>query len=311
MLQQILGKSDLRVGIIGLGCVTFGREIDRRTSLEVLDRALHRGIHLLDTAAAYGDGASEAILGEWLRIRSCRNRVVLATKVSGQLTGEDIRRSTEESLRRLGTDHIDLLQSHNWDDRTPLEETLKAFDGVVRQGKVRYIGASNWNREQIALSVEMQADRGWAPWISLQPIYNLVDRSIEEDLLPFCLENKIGVMTYSPLGAGFLTGKYRREGQVPRGTRFDVIPGHQKIYFTGRGFRTVKELERISAESGYPMPELAIAWVFRRPHIQSVLIGARNPAQVDQAFEALELSRREEAQIWLEKLTSISAQLDD
>ena len=301
-----LGASDLHVSSIALGCVTFGREIDAAMSFAVLDRALDCGVKLLDTAAVYGNGASETVLGQWLKERKLGDQVVVATKVSKRLAGVAVRESVEGSLRRLGIDRIDLLQAHNWDGQTPLSETLEAFEELVREGKVRYVGCSNWDADQIRRSLDIQEANGWARLMSVQPIYNLADRSIEHDLLPLCAERQIGVMSYSPLGAGFLTGKYRRDGQVPEGTRFDVIPGHQDIYFTERGFRIVEELRRISVESGIPMVQLALGWTLRQSGVASVLIGARHPEHVDQAFEAEKWAREEKARQWLEKLTAVS-----
>lgn len=301
-----LGKSDLKVSSIGLGCVTFGREIDAATSFAVLNRALECGINLLDTAAVYGNGASEAVLGQWLKERKLRDQIVVATKVSKRLAGDAIRDSVEQSLRRLGTDRIDLLQAHSWDEQTPLEETLHAFGRLVRDGKVRFVGCSNWDADQIRRSLEFQEANGWAPFVSVQPMYNLVDRSIEHDLMPLCAEREIGVVSYSPLGAGFLTGKYRPKGEVPKGTRFDVIPGHQQIYFTERGFRVVEELRRISAQSGIPMVKLALGWTVRQSGITSVLVGARRPEHVDQAFEAEAWAASDAAQPWIDALTGMA-----
>jgi len=301
-----LGTSDLNVSSIGLGCVTFGREIDAATSFAVLDRAIECGINLLDTAAVYGNGASEAVLGQWLKERRLHDQVVVATKVSKRLVGDAVRDSVEGSLRRLGIDRIDLLQAHDWDSQTPVEETLEAFAGLIREGKVRYVGCSNWDASQIRRSLRIQESNGWAPLISVQPMYNLAGRSIEHDLLPLCAERRIGVMSYSPLGAGFLTGKYRPDGEVPEGTRFDVIPGHQDIYFTHRGFRIVEELRRVSSESGNSMVKLALGWTLRQSGVTSVLIGARHPEHVDQAFEAEKWAREEKAQQWLNKLTAVS-----
>jgi aryl-alcohol dehydrogenase-like predicted oxidoreductase len=301
-----LGTSDLNVSSIALGCVTFGREIDAATSFAVLDRAMDCGINLLDTAAVYGNGASETVLGQWLKERRLHDQVVVATKVSGRLTNEAVRDSVECSLQRLGIEQIDLLQAHDWDSQTPVEETLEAFDGLVHEGKVRYVGCSNWDAGQIRRSLEIQASCDWACLSSVQPMYNLADRSIEHDLLTLCAERQIGVITYSPLGAGFLTGKYRPGGAVPEGTRFDVIPGHQDIYFTQRGFRIVEELERISLDSGHSMVKLAIGWVLCQSGVTSVLIGARRPEHVDQAFQAEEWARGDAAQQWLARLTSVS-----
>lgn len=278
MQQRTLGRTDLQVSSIGLGCVTFGREIDRQTSFEILDHALERGINLLDTAAAYAAGASETVLGDWLSERGVREQVVLATKIAGTLDKGCILASVEDSLRRLKCDCIDLFQLHCWDEATPLDETLEALEMLVEQGKARYVACSNWTAAQLSQGLPLM--------VSVQPPYNLVQRGIESDLLLLCQRESIGVISYSPLGAGFLTGKYRRDGEVPAGTRFDVIPGHQPIYFTDEGFAVVEKLKRASEESGNSMVELALAWAISRPGVTSVLIGARNTGQVDQAFVA-------------------------
>ena len=299
---QRLGKTDFRVSSIGLGCVTFGREIDAATSFAVLDRAAERGVNLLDTAAVYGEGSSEAVVGRWMRDRANRDRIVLATKVSGRLCRDRISRSVEASLRRLGTDRIDLLQAHDWDDQTPLEETLAALGNLVRCGMVRYCGVSNWKLGQLEAAFSLSTHNAWPRLESVQPIYNLVDRRIEEGLLDLCTEQRLGVLTYSPLGAGFLTGKYRRGGPVPAGTRFDVKPAHRDIYFTNHGFRVMEGLRKLASRLDMPMSRLALAWVFRRPAITSVLIGARRPSHVDQAFEALNTVLPDDAWERLENL---------
>ncbi len=290
MQQRALGQTDLQVSSIGLGCVTFGREIDKTTSFEILDHALELGINLLDTAAVYAGGASEAVLGEWMSERGARDRVVLASKVTGTLSKELVIASAEESLRRLKCDCIDLFQLHCWDEVTAVEETLDALGVLVEQGKVRYVGCSNWSAEQLSQSLALSEGAENLPRMeSVQPPYNLVQRQIETDLLPLCQDEKVGVISYSPLGAGFLTGKYRRDGQVPEGTRFDVIPGHQAIYFTDEGFAVVEKLSEAAESSGKSMIELALAWTISRPGVSSVLIGARNTGHVDQAFAAEEL----------------------
>lgn len=288
MEYRALGNTNLRVSSIGMGCVTFGREIDRNISFAVLDHALERGITLFDTAAAYAEGGSETVLGEWIAEGGVRERMVLATKVSGTLTRERVIRSAEESLRRLKTDRIDLFQLHSWDDETPLIETLEALDALVQQGKVRHVGCSNWMAWQLCKGLLLVQQDGIAHMQSVQPPYNLVQRGIEPDLLPLCADQGIGVISYSPLAAGFLTGKYRRDQEVPKGTRFDVIPGHQSIYCTDHGYAVLDRVEEVAEESGRSIVQLALAWVLGRPGITSVLIGARSKAQVDQAFEAEE-----------------------
>ena len=271
-----LGRSELKVSSIGLGCVTFGREIDRQASFQVLDRALERGITLYDTAAGYAQGGSEEVLGAWLADRGARDSIVLATKVGGTLTREHILSSAEESLRRLGVETVDLFQIHHWDAETPLAETLTALDELVRQGKARFVGCSNFAGWQLCKALWRQEALGLVRFESIQPGYNLVDRKVEDETLPLCADQEVGVITYSPLGAGFLTGKYRRGGPVPKGTRFDVIPGHQRLYFTERGWRVVEKLRELAEQSGVSMIRLALSWVLSRPSVTSVLIGARS-----------------------------------
>ena len=284
--NRILGNTELKVSRIGMGCATFGREIDQATSFGVLDRALERGINLFDTAAAYANGASELAVGQWVADRGIRDEIVLATKIHGVLTQQEIIKSAEDSLVRLQTDYIDLMQLHHWDDETPLEEILAGLDSLVKSGKVRSIGCSNWQASQLASSLQHCRDAGLQQIQSVQPAYNLVQREIESDLLPLCTTEGIGVITYSPLAAGFLTGKYRRGNDIPAGTRFDVIPGHQSIYMTDHGYSVLERLEQAAEQTDRSMIQIALAWALTRPDITSVLIGARNPSQVDQAFTA-------------------------
>lgn len=286
MEYRDLGNADLKVSSIGMGCVTFGREIDQAASFKVLDRALERGINLFDTAAVYAGGASETVLGQWIAERGVRDRIVLATKVYGTLTKDFVIATADESLARLKTDRIDLLYLHNWDDETPLEETMSALNTLVESGKVRAIGCSNWQAWQLAKSLLHCQKTALRAMQCVQPPYNLVQREIEADLLPLCADQGLGVITYSPLAAGFLAGKYRRDREVPKGTRFDVIPGHQPIYFTNHGYAVLDRLEQVAEQTGRSMVQLALAWTLTRPNVTSVLIGARDTEQVDQAFSA-------------------------
>jgi len=281
-----LGTTELEVSSIGLGCVTFGREIDEVTAVTLMDHALERGINLFDTAEAYAAGASEEVVGNWLHRRGVRDQVVLATKVAGGLTRERIISSAEASLRRLKTDRIDLFQLHHWDRQVPLDETLAALDSLVTQGKARYVGCSNYSAEQLQQALNHQARNGWSPLVSVQPNYNLVVRDIEKALIPLCLKQNVGIISYSPLGAGFLTGKYRQGGPIPEGTRFDIIPGHQDIYFSDENFAKVEKLRAEAESRDISMIQLALAWVMNQPGITSMLIGGRTPAHLDQAFAA-------------------------
>ena len=284
MEYRRLGQSDLSVSSIGMGCVTFGREVDPQSSLLIMDNAFEQGITLFDTAEAYAQGASEQVVGEWMKSRRSRNKVVLATKISGVLTRNRIMASAEESLKRLRTDHIDLLQTHVWDESTQLDETLAALTTLVQQGKVRHIGCSNYSSAQLKAALELSNGGEFSRLVSVQPPYNLVQRDIEADLLPLCAAENIGVISYSPLAAGFLTGKYRKGALIPSGTRFDVIPGHQNIYFTEHGYQVLENLDAESRATGKSHVQLALSWVLNQPGITSVLIGARNPGQIDQAI---------------------------
>ncbi len=286
MDYRTVGQSDLRVSSLGMGCVTFGREIDRLAAFEILDYATEQGINLLDTAAAYGNGASESVVGEWIADRRSRTRVLLATKVHGSLQENEIIESLENSLKRLRTDCVDLFQLHLWNAHTPLSETLNALDKVVRQGKARYVGCSNWKAWQMCKALVMSAKEGNVRFESIQPPYNLVQREIEAELLPLCSDQHIGVISYSPLAAGFLTGKYRQGQSIPKGTRFDVMPGHQPIYFTPSGFETLARLDQLALTTGRSRAQLALAWVLRQSAITCMLFGARSRAHVDQALEA-------------------------
>ena len=285
MQYRNLGHSDISVSTIGMGCVTFGREIDKQTSHEIMNHAFEHGITLFDTAAAYGQGASELVVGEWLQSRNLQDQIVLATKVTGTLTRQRIVSSAETSLKRLQTDHIDLLQTHVWDESTPLEETLEALTALVQQGKVRYVGCSNYSASQLTSALTLSEQSRLIRMVSVQPPYNLVQREIEAELLPLCAAENIGVISYSPLAAGFLTGKYRSDQPIPAGTRFDVAPGHQDIYFTERGYQMLELLDRESLTTGVSHVEQALNWVLKQPGVTSVLIGARNTSQIDQALQ--------------------------
>ena len=270
-----------------MGCVTFGRETDADASFDILDYALEKGFTLLDTAASYADGASERVVGQWIASRGVRDKIVLATKVLGVLTRENILQSADESLQRLNVDVIDLFQLHDWDSETPLDDQLAALESLVKAGKVRACGCSNWETDALSSARQAAGDNHrLARMQSIQPPYNLVQREIEQRTLPFCREHNVGVVAYSPLGAGFLTGKYREGGQVPKGTRFEVRPLHQDIYFTAAGWRVMEGLRRIAAREGRTMIQLALAWVMDQPNVTSVLIGARNTGHVDQALDA-------------------------
>lgn len=290
MEYRRLGRTGMSVSALGLGCVTFGREIDEAASFAVMDEALARGITLFDTAEAYGAGASETVIGSWLKARGTRDQIVLATKVSGHLTAERVLTSAAASLQRLQVDQVDLFQLHRFDPSVPLNATLEALHQVVERGWARAIGCSNFAGWQLAKALWQQDVHGWARMESVQPNYNLVERDIELELLPLCADQEVGVISYSPLGAGFLTGKYRQDTPPDGDSRFGRLPGHQDIYFKPAGWRVVENLRAVSAAAGIAMPLLAMAWVLQRPGVTSVLVGARSAAHLDQAFTAQALT---------------------
>jgi aryl-alcohol dehydrogenase-like predicted oxidoreductase len=308
----------MNVSSFGLGCVTFGREIDEATSFRIMDHALARGINLFDTAEAYAAGASESIVGRWLRARGVRQQVLIATKLGPAAGGDALPRGysaariaqqVEGSLRRLGVDCIDLYQLHVWDASVPLEETLEGLDRVVRQGKVRAVGCSNFTTWQLCRALWVSDKHGWAPLQSVQNGYSLTRPEWEREMLPFCAYQGVGFLAYSPLAAGFLTGKYYREGGVPAGTRFEVVPGHQGIYFTEARWSMMEKVRAKAEALGAPMARLALAWVITQPAVTCTLVGARNPEQVDNAFEAESLGmdaalRAELSSYWPTSLSS-------
>ncbi len=301
MEYRRLGRTDLNVSSIALGCVTFDREIDPETSFTIMDHAIARGLNLFDTAEAYAAGKSEAVVGNWLKQRGKRDLIVLATKAIPPL-GKRLIEAAEASLTRLQTDVIDLYQLHAWDGNTPLDETLEALNTLVEQGKVRYIGCSNFMAWQLCKSLWKADVNGCPRMESVQPNYNVSVRDIETELLPFCAEEEIGTITYSPLGAGFLTGKYHTAGTAPQGTRFDIMPDHWDIYKGPTAMRRMEGLRTQSKETGRSMVNLALSWVIGQPGVTSVLVGARKLSHIDQAFEAEQMGLEPELRAALNAL---------
>lgn len=267
---------------IGLGCVTFGREIDEATSFALLDHALARGVTLYDTAAAYGQGASETILGRWLASRRPEG-ITVATKIAPPYDLWEV----DASLERLGVERIDLLYLHSWHPNAAAPTTLAALDALVRGGKVAAVGASNFSEEQLRASLEVQRQAGFARFGAVQNNHNLAVSEIDAGYRDFCAANEVAVVTYSPLGAGFLTGKHGQGREVAAGSRFEIIPGHQQVYFHEAAYRRLARLEAVAARADLPQAHLALAWALHQAGVASVLVGGRTAAHLDQAFEAL------------------------
>lgn len=306
-----LGKSSLVIPRIALGSSNFGREIDEKTSRSILDYAVDKGINLIDSSEAYGGGnaklgrkkaygiddsrevsnemhSAEKIIGRWLSERQCRADITLCTKFNTSGKPELVRKSLHDSLERLQTDHVEIYMLHCWFKDVPIGETLGALSDEVRAGRVGAIGCSNFTADQLRHAQQVATSLQLERINVLEPSFSLVDNAIRADLLPYCREDKIAILAYSPLAAGFLTGKYRRGGDIPKGSRFDVAPAHTNVFFSEKNFQIVENLRALSAETGEPMTRLAMAWVFQLSGISSILIGARKFSQIDNAMEALE-----------------------
>jgi aryl-alcohol dehydrogenase-like predicted oxidoreductase len=295
MEERNLGTSGLRVSVAGLGCNNFGGRIGLEKSREVIHKALDLGFTLFDTADIYGGepGASETVLGESLGER--RGEIVLATKFGspmdqeGRLKGASrryIMSAVEESLKRLRTDWIDLYQLHFPDPLTPMEETLRALDDLVHQGKVRYIGSSNLPGWQVADAEWTARSLGLNGFISVQDEYSLLVRGVEKEVLPAARAYRLGVLPYFPLASGLLTGKYRRGEEPPEGTRFASTPSLAERYVNERNLVLVEKLETFARERGHSVLELAICWLLARPQVASVIAGATRPEQVEEHVRA-------------------------
>ena len=279
----------LSLGPICLGGSTFGREIDEAACFALMDHALARGVPLFDTAATYSAGASEKIVGAWLASRRpAAGAPAIATKIYPPYTSAAIDTAVAASAARLGVETIDLLYLHKWDETADKPEAMRALDRLVREGRVRHLGASNFTAEQLKASLALQHRLGLTPFRVLQNNHNLAVREVDAALWELCRAEGVAVVTYSPLGGGFLTGKHR--GGVEKGSRFDVSPGHQNVYFNPLSERRLDKLAEVSARTGQPMAHLALAWALHRPGVSAVLIGGRAPRHLDQAYAALELN---------------------
>jgi aryl-alcohol dehydrogenase (NADP+) len=315
-----LGRTGLQVSRLCLGTMTFGLQCDEPRSLAILDRAAAGGITFLDAADVYPLGGSletvgrtEEILGRWLEGR--RHDVVIATKCSGAMSSKPWDRgasrkhildAVEGSLRRLRTDYVDLYQIHHPDPQTPMDETLRALDDVVRAGKARYVGCSNYHAYQVARALGRSEALGLARFDSVQPRYNLLFRQIERELLPLCGEEGIGVIPYNPLAGGFLSGKHRRDVGPTAGTRFTLGSAagrYQERYWHEREFATVEALRPLAAAAGMSMAQMAVAWVLAHPAITSAIVGASRPDQLDDVLAAVDKELAGDLKVVLDELT--------
>ena len=299
-----LGRSGLRVSPLCLGAMNFGNEqfgCDEKVSIGVIHAYLNAGHNFIDTANVYSGTKSETIVGKAVKDR--RHAVVIATKASSPLgagpfdsgsSRKHVLKACEDSLRRLDTDYIDLYQMHRYDDATPIEETLSTLNDLVRQGKVRYIGVSNWTASQIVEACLIIAAKGWEPLVSLQPQYSILTRDIEVEILPACQKFGLGVIPWSPLGGGMLTGKYKANEEPQQGTRFAAPGPFQQVWRTRalneRNHAIVSVVLEEAGKLDVSPIALALAWNLARPGIVSPIIGPKNEQQLKDNLAALDVT---------------------
>lgn len=300
------GRTGLYVSPICLGTMTFGFQCDEAVSRAILDAAFDAGITFIDTANMYPNGHSgelagdtERIIGRWMADSpGRRNDVILATKFGvpmgrnrwdGGGSAKHILDAIDESLDRLQTDYVDLYQIHFWDKNTPLDETLAALDAVVRSGKARYVGCSNYNGWQLARALGRSETLGLARYDSVQPRYNLLFRNIERELLPLCEHDDVAVIPYNPLAGGFLTGKHRSVGELTAGGRFEhgtQAERYRERYWAEDKFAVVDKMKPLADDAGISMAQMAVAWTMANPAVTAPIVGASSPGQLDDAIAA-------------------------
>lgn len=317
MLYKTLGRSGLKVSELCLGTMTFGREASEAESHQMLDSFVEAGGNFIDTADIYSDGESERIIGAWLKDKD-RENLVIATKVrftsnlSPNRIGLGRKRiiaAIDQSLKNLQTDYVDLYQTHCWDGQTPLEETLETLNDLVRAGKVRHIGASNVTGAQLQKSVDLQEKNGWARYISLQPLYNLLDRDLEWELVETAIGNGIGIIPWSPLRGGWLSGKFHRGMQAPlAGSRIEKAEAqgwseNWSDYANERTWSVLDALDETSKQTGFSVAQIALRWLMNRPGVSAPILGVRTIDHLKDNLGALELALSPEQ---MERLTEVS-----
>ena len=317
-----LGRTGLQVSRLCLGTMTFGLQCDEEASVAIMDRASAGGVTFFDTADVYplggtGEtaGRTEEIVGRWLQGR--RSDFILATKCFGRSgparwdqgnSRKHILDAVDASLKRLNTDYIDLYQLHGPDPETPIDETIRALEDVVRAGKVRYVGCSNFLAYQLARAIGRSEAMGVARFDSVQPRYNLLFREIERELLPLCEEEGIGVIPYNPIAGGLLSGKHNPDAGPEEGSRFTLGTAagrYQDRYWHEGMFETVEQIRPLAAEAGMSLPQLAVAWVLANPVITAPIIGASRPEQLDDTLKAVETPLSAELKQRLDDLTAV------
>ncbi len=309
MEYSFLGNTGIEVSRLCMGTMTFGHEADKAASKDMFNRCREAGINFIDCANVYSQGRAETILGEL--ISDCRNELVVTSKFGSPMgkgannaggSRRHLIASLEASLKRLNTDYIDIYFLHRFDEHTPLEETLRALDDVVAQGKVRCIGVSNFAAWQIARALGISAGNGWTPLHCIQPMYNLIKRQAEVEILPLAQSEKLGVVTYNPLGGGILTGKYTKDRQ-PVSVRLADNDMYRRRYGEDWMFDVTRRFIRFAEEHRYHPVSLAVAWVSHHPAVTAPILGARNVDQLEDALRSVDIQLSPELYTGLCRLT--------
>lgn len=300
MKYRYLGHTGLEVSVLGLGTNAFGKRADQDTSIRIIHHALDRGVNFIDTANIYAGTESERIIG--LALEGRRQEAVLATK-AGLVMGQGpngrgssryhLMQELENSLRRLQTDYVDLYQIHTFDPHTPLEETLRTLDDMVRSGKVRYIGASNYAAWELMKAIGISEAKGLNRFVSTQVSYSLADRTPERELVPMCLDQGVSIIPYFPLAGGILTGKYSLENRAPEQSRADTDPNFSR-FVIDRNIRLGQEVGRLAADLEVAPSGLSLAWLMGRPAVSTVIVGATRTSQLEDNLRSVEMTLSEE-----------------
>ena len=301
MEYRNFGRTGLRVSPLCLGCMNFGGKTDEAESIKTIHHALDQGVNIVDTANVYSRGASEEVTGKAIKQNGKRGRIVLATKVHGRMDDDDpnaagnsrrhVMAQCELSLKRLQTDYIDLYQIHRPQSSIPFDETLRALDDLVRQGKIRYIGVSTFAAWQVVEALWMAKELGLNRVVSEQPPYHLLDRRIERELLPMCRTYGVATLPWSPLAGGFFSGKYRRGQARPEGSRWEKSGN---LHFCDAAFDVLETVEALAKEKDCSVSQFAIAWVMQQPGSTSVIIGPRNVEQSEDNLGAMDVTVTED-----------------
>jgi aryl-alcohol dehydrogenase (NADP+) len=299
-----MGRTGLKISAMSIGTMFFGTQVGEEEAIKTLDLAFEKGINMFDTADAYGLGKSEEIVGK--AIKNKRQSVVLATKIGHRggrgpndsgLSREHIIQGVEASLKRLGTDYIDVYYAHTPDYATPIGETLRAFDHLVQQGKVRYVACSNIRAWQLTKSLWVSDKNNLARYDCIQSVYNLLTRDVEYELLPCCAAEGVGVTVFNPLAAGFLTGKYDPNQHPPADNRFGrerTGKREQELYWSPANFKAVAELKKVAEDHGRSLVQFALAWIINNPVVSSAVVGASSAKQLEDNVKAVDIKLSDE-----------------